>query len=272
MHQPFELIVRLTLQAPLISSGGGDATRGLNRIFYRNADRQFALQGSHLKGKLREAMQELLAGDAISGVGLTELFGHENSAGHYLPEYATLRFSDFILQSNPSAPASQSQTRVSIDAQTGTSKENFLQVLENIASVGASTEWEGKISFFAVDARQAKNLADKLTSGLKWITAVGAIKGSGYGRLEKVETQLLSSALRHTVPAKTIVQRELTLIFTFDDDLLIGGVKKAVNYLESQYVIPGAVIKGSLARFLNELCGNKALTAAIDHNNKAVHP
>jgi len=274
MHKSFELTVRLTLQAPLISSGGGDATRGLNRIFYRNADGQFALQGSHLKGKLREAMQELLAGGAIAGVNLIELFGNENRAGHYFPEYAALRFSDFILQSNPAVPASQSLTRVSIDTQTGTSRENFLQMTENIASVGASTEWEGKISFFAVDTDQAKKLAGIILLGLKWITAVGAVKGSGYGRLENVmQVSLAPCQPRHTFPSKPVSQRDLTLIFTFDDDLLIGGVKKkkAVNYLESQYVIPGAVIKGALARFLNELCGNTVLTAGIDGSNAEVH-
>ena len=274
MHQPFELTVRLTLQAPLISSGGGDATRGLNRIFYRNADRQFALQGSHLKGKLREALQELRMGGAIDGVDLAELFGNENRAGNYLPEYAALRFSDFILQSNSSAPECQRLTRVSIDTQTGTSKENFLQMTENIASVGASTEWEGKISFFAVEANQAKKLADIILLGLKWVTAVGAVKGSGYGRLENVaQVSLAPCKPRHTFPTKPVSQRDLTLIFTFDDDLLIGGVKKkkAVNYLESQYVIPDAVIKGALARFLNELCGNKVLTAGIDLSNATVH-
>jgi hypothetical protein len=274
MYQPFELTMRLTLQAPLISSGGGDATRGLNRIFYRNADRQFALQGSHLKGKLREALQELHAGGAIAGVNLKELFGNENSAGHYLPEYAALRFSDFILQGNPAAPASQSLTRVSIDTQTGTSRESFLQMTENIAGVGASTEWEGKISFFAVEANQAKKLADIILLGLKWVTAVGAVKGSGYGRLENVvQVSLAPCQPRHTFPTKPVSRRDLTLIFTFDDDLLIGGVKKkkAVNYLESQYVIPGAVIKGALARFLNELCGNTVLTAGIDGSNAAVH-
>lgn len=267
MNQSYELQVKLTLKAPLISSGGGDVTRGWNRIFYRNSDGKLALQGSHVKGKLREAINELIQINLVKDVNIDELFGKENGTGQYEPETAALHFTDFLYEGKEII---SKLTKVSINSQTGASKENFLQIIENIVPSGSLTEWNGKVSFFAADDNAAKALAQNLTMGLKWVTAMGGAKGSGYGRLEAVHASLQAAPSTRQIIPVSPVNRDLGLIFEFENDLFVGGITKKTSYAESQQVIPGAVIKGALAKFLNQLCGTKPLTKAIDAQNQLV--
>jgi len=267
MNQSYELQVKLTLKAPLISSGGGDVTRGWNRIFYRNSDGKLALQGSHVKGKLREAINELTKMNVVKSVNIDELFGKKNDDGQYLPETASLHFTDFLFEGKELI---SKLTKVSINPQTGASKENFLQIIENIVPSGSLTEWNGKIRFFAADDNAAKSLANNLTLGLKWMTAMGGAKGSGCGRLEEVQAGLQPAQPTRQIPPVLPVNRDLGLIFEFENDLFVGGVTKKTSYAESQQIIPGAVIKGALAKFLNQLCGTKPLAKAIDAQNQLV--
>jgi len=267
MNRSYELKVKLTLKAPLISSGGGDVTRGWNRIFYRNSDGKLALQGSHVKGKLREAINELTKMNIVKSVNVDELFGKENGAGQYLPETAALLFTDFLYAGKEET---SKLTKVSINSQTGASKENFLQVMENIVPSGSLTEWNGKIVFFAADDNAAKSIANNLTLGVKWMTAMGGAKGSGCGRLEEVQAGLQPAQPTEQISAVLPVNRDLGLIFEFENDLFVGGITKKTSYAESQQVIPGAMIKGALAKFLNQLCGINQLANVIDAQNQPV--
>jgi len=280
MNKQYELKVTLTVKAPLISSGGGDVTRGINRIFYRNANDQITLQGSHIKGKLLEAMNELASVNALPDMDLTSLFGagseehdepDELRAEHFIPKRAALHFSDFLLSEGEKPLEDARLTRVSIDKKTGTSKESFLQTLEKLFKPGALVHWEGFITFFAGDRNKADTIADHLALGLKWITGLGGSKGTGYGRLSKVETTLEEWKQPEKSDVSPKAGTEFTLDFQFIDDLLIGGTTKKTNYIESEQVIPGATIKGSFARFLNRLCGVTPDTSAINKENKGVY-
>jgi len=273
MNQQYELTVRLTVKGPIISSGGGDATRGLNRIFSLNALEKPVLRGSHVKGKLRDAMRELsdILPDKI--YDLHTLFGkeqEEDDPDPRLQEKASVKISDFIPEEYPANPSIGRNSRVSIDRITGTSREQHLQMLEKRFESGSSTTWTGTISFFSPDQEAAQELGNQLEIGLKWITALGGTKGTGYGRLEKVSTELSP----HTPFSAVSLDGEgsvYPLCFEFIDDLMIGGQKKPnSNFVESEKIIPGSVIKGSLARFLNMLCGTNPSTEPISQSNSAV--
>jgi hypothetical protein len=284
MNTLYELQVELTVRAPFISGGGGDAARSLNKLFIRRSDGQIAVNGSHIKGKLREALKELKRYEALpENFEIIDSFGPEvsgNSQTDALKIDTTvdyrlkgrLRFSDFAV----SSPSEQSDcsarqrrlTKVRIDSNTGTSKENCLQMIENIFDSGTPIILLGTISFFAGE-EDAASTAGALSIGLKWITALGGSKGSGFGRLEQVRTALWKS--------ESIAERKLSgehsgfsIHFEFLDDLLIGGIKKANYFVESENVIPGSAIKGSFARFLNRLCGTAHDWTAIDLDNKLV--
>lgn len=282
MNNKYELQVRLSVKAPLISSGGGDAVRNLNKIFYQTASGELALQHSHIKGKLREAMLELQRYECFSPpMVILSLFGQGSSkdedtqsypTSDFLPHRARLHFSDFLVADKAlnSRQEQSKLTRVSINSKTGTSKENFLQIIENCFKPGEVVVWYGVISFFS-KAEEAALVAKNLTLGLKWITALGGSKGSGFGRLESVTTEL------HKVDFSLLQKNDISgvfdgisLYFEFIDDLLIGGITLGSNFIESETVIPGGVIKGSFARFLNRLCDTVPDTEAIGLNNQKV--
>lgn len=280
MNKPYQLKVSLTVKAPLISSGGGDVTRGINRIFYRNADGDVAMQGSHIKGKLLEAMQALAHLNAVPDLDIASLFGagsdeHHLKEGlqaeHFIPKRAALHFSDFLLEAADPQLGNGRLTRVSIDRRTGTSKENFLQTVEQLFVPGKPVSWVGTISFFAASPEKAQAISRSLTLGLKWITALGASKGTGYGRLSEVTTSLEEWQPPETVHITADESTAYALHFQFIDDLLIGGTTRKGNYIESDPVIPGAAIKGSFARFLNRLCGANPDTLAISRENAPVY-
>ncbi|NTW88863.1 MAG: hypothetical protein HGB26_07020, partial [Desulfobulbaceae bacterium] len=153
---------------------------------------------------------------------------------------------------------------------TGTSKENFLQIIENCFKTGEIVFWCGVISFFS-QSEEATLIAKYLTLGLKWITALGGSKGSGFGRLESVTTELhktdFSLQQKNDISG---LSDGISLHLEFIDDLLIGGITRGTNFIESETVIPGGVIKGSLGRFLNQLCDTVPDTKAISLGNSNV--
>ena len=273
MNQQYELTVSLTIKGPIISSGGGDAMRGLNRVFSCNAEDKPVLRGSHVKGKLREAMQELSTAILGGHCDLDTLFGKEQQqedAGPRHPQRAEVLLSDFTLTEEPTESRNKRNTRVSIDRRTGTSREQHLQMLQNRFKSGSSTTWNGAISFFSPDDEAAQALGEKIELGLKWITALGGAKGTGYGRLEKVTT-VCSPSPKFTDVSLDGEGSAFALCFEFIDDLLIGGQKKSdSNFVESKNIIPGSTIKGSFARFLNLICGTISATQTIDEHNTAV--
>lgn len=273
MNQQYELTVSLTVKGPLISSGGGDATRGLNRVFSLNAAEQPVLRGSHVKGKLKEAMRELSAVLPDKIYDLHILFGKEQEKEDSNPRHpkrASLQISDFTLAEEPAPPRISCNTRVSMDRKTGTSREQHLQMFENLFDSGSSIKWIGTISFFSSDDKAARELGNQLEIGLKWITALGGTKGTGYGRLEQVSTELTSYSSSPVV-SLAIEGSGIPLCFEFIDDLLIGGQKKPKsNFVESEKIIPGSAVKGSLARFLNMVCGTNPATEPVLQNNNAV--
>lgn len=286
MNTHHELKVELTVRAPFISAGGADGVRGLNKLFIRGSDGKIAVNGSHIKGKLREAIKELIEKHAISeSFGIIDLFGPEkknttktlpdaqgSDASNNYRKKGRLRFSDFIVISTSMQAECQANqkrlTKVRINSTTGTSKEQCLQMVENIFDSGTPVTLSGTISFFA-ETEEANSTAETLVTGLKWITALGGSKGSGFGRLERV-TASVSTSETVSVPALHAEQREFDIHLEFLDDLLIGGIKKASYFVESETVIPGGAIKGSLARFLNRLCGTMPDWMAIDMLNSAV--
>ncbi len=270
MNQHYDLQVSLYLKAPLLSSGGEDAARGLSRRFFRNAQDQLVLPGSHVKGKLKEALRELLPLlKQWSESDLDSWFGKDTEDHPTHVQHVRLHFSDFILGQSQDPRADQHRTHIAINTKTGTSRENFLLTLEALFPSGTLTEWRGTISFFAADQVAAEAMRAKLETGLRWITAMGGIKGSGYGRLEKVTSKLETPKPAPSGLSIDSDQRFYHLIFEFDSDLFVGGVVNKTNYRESQRVIPGAVIKGALAKFINELCG-APVQAPIDQSNVAV--
>jgi hypothetical protein len=278
MNQQYELTVTLSIRGPFITGTGTDAARGLDLIFARDLHGKVLIHSSHVKGKFREAVTSLKAAGKSASLKLLPDFDIEEYLGKEDQKRGKLLFHDFALEDTEDCSLPGRSTRVKIDTQTGTAEENALITVEHLFRTGSLSVWKGTITFFAPDSKTAGQIRDNVLQGFKWITNFGAIKGDGYGRLEKVAVDLLPLTGKPAVQidAPQIEQTKapqsdvVTLCFEFHDNLFIGGIVKRTNYKESQQVIPGAVIKGAFARFLNELCGADE-TAPITEENELVN-
>ena len=268
MNSRFRIEVKLKVRGPFLTSTGTDTSRGIDRVFARNLEDKHVIHGSHIKGKLREALSELAFGNQLPGFDLIHQFGRENADGHYLPERGNLLFGDFALLDD--AEGENTATRTSINKMTGTALEHALQTAEIISKPGASSRWQGEISFFAKDINSAKRLRDALKLGFQWMTNLGAVKGSGYGRMEAVELSE-PNQYSHVPVVKTHIKSEtITLSLDFQSEFFVGSLARGSNYKESEQVIPGAALKGAFARHLNAICGGADLTAPINPQNGEV--
>ncbi len=265
MSTKHEITVRLFVRGPFMTSSGTDAVRGIDRIFSQDHTGQPILNSSHIKGKVREAIVELCE------TGLTEFndFSIDFYFGIEDQERGHLQFGDFELVQCEKSKLDYI-TRISIETKTGAAKESNLQIIENIFAQNAISEWRGTVSFYAENEAERQNILQALQLGFKWITALGGIKGSGFGRLERVQfsdQEVQRKSLADNLPAKP---ESIALAFEFDDDLFIGGITRGSNFKESMRIIPGATIKGSLARHLNAMCDESDWSTPIDLQNRRV--
>jgi hypothetical protein len=216
-------------------------------------------------------MKELTRASPEYTPNLDLLFGRRNDEGYYSPERGILHFNDFQLADGSAASTDVTLTRVSIHTSTGTAKEAFLQCQEKLVQNEYDSVWEGTIDFTAVDDLNPNMVHQYISTGFRWIAGFGADKGVGYGRLKSAEVTL-EQETRKLNP----ILEELSdfkcfhLSIRLIDDLLIGGVRRKTNFIESEHVISGGVLKGALAANLNRCCGVHPYSETISVLNKQV--
>jgi len=254
----FKMEVSLKIQAPFLCSTTGPRSWGIDLSFNRNHEGELSIPKSHIKGKLKEAWRELQKTEAFS-IDINHWLGKSSGddAGNYTPHRGLMIFSDFICSDKQDF----SQThRICIEKTSGTAGEGALITVEPPHLSGKITKWSGEIAFPAVDQTEGERVKKHIITGLKWITALGAEKGVGYGRLMEVECESFchkESSAHVIIPADAI-----GLAITMLDPLMIGGVRIKDNYLKSETILTGSVIKGTIAQSIRRrlnLKGNQEI-------------
>ena len=241
----FKMEVSLKIQSPFLCSATGPKSWGIDLSFNRNHKGELSIPKSHIKGKLKEAWSELQKTGALSSVDINHWLGKGSGddAGNYAPHRGLIIFSDFICLDKQDFSRTH---RIRIEKTSGTAGEGALITAEVAHLSGKRTKWSGKITFPAADQTEGERLKEHILTGLRWITALGAEKGIGYGRLMEVACEHFDreESKAHVIsPADTI-----GLAITMLDPLMIGGVRIKDNYLTSETILTGAVIKGALAQ------------------------
>ncbi len=257
-YQGIELEVTLTIEGPFLCTATGTSQWGIDATFTRDFNDEVVIMASHIKGKLRESWRELQSVES-SGfcLDLDHLLGKENSDGYFEPERGSLQISRFKLSGDE--PQKRAYHRIRVESESGTADEGALLTFETPFGSGETTEWTGTISFTAETA-EIENLINQIKQGLRWITALGANKGIGFGRLHKVEVKEISRKnIGKPIIGNSAKNRTaLGLVISPVEPLLIGGIKRKSNYLESETNISGAVQKGALAACINRKLGRPA--------------
>lgn len=273
-----KLPVTLTLAGPIFTAGSTFSEWGLDAAFYRDWRRQYAIPGSHIRGKLREALETMLSIKPDASLPTEYWFGHkcdddQGAAAAYKPRRGQLKVTDFSFKPGASMPANanRTKTRIRIDPERLTVSPGALFVCELPFASGGEFDWEGSLEFFA-----ASDGSDKLMTQVKrafhLITAIGADKTIGAGRLLKVsfgKPEKIKLSARNAKP-QTQTPKGLDLSIQPLEPLLIGGIRRTENVFESEKVIPGTVIKGALAVGLNRIAGNPDLNDDISESNESV--
>ena len=240
----FKMEISIKIQAPFLCSATGTRSWGIDLSFNRNHEGELSIPKSHIKGKLKEAWRELQKTGAFS-VDINHWLGKSSGddAGDYTPHRGLIIFSDFICLDKQDF----SQThRICIEKTSGTAGEGALITAETPHLSGKITKWNGEIAFPAADQTEGERVREHILTGLKWITALGAEKGVGYGRLMEVECESFchKESSTHIIRPADAIGLAITML----DPLMIGGVRIKDNYLKSETILTGAVIKGALAQ------------------------
>lgn len=256
-----EFSVSLGMVSPFLFRGLPGKLMGLDATTLRDEQGRAIIPADQIRGVLRDAFEDLAAaGAGLSSVEMDALFGmasktkeDSDSLGDNLPIRTNLIISDFVDEAQ--RERGLETTRIEIDDVMGAVESAKMQVLELVAPVGTEVMFRGRIVAF-LPAQKASLFKDLLHKALLLVRRMGMAKSSGFGRIVKVDVQLIANkqfVLKSAVKlGKALGVRRYSVIF--DRPLLANARRIADNAIEGGDIIPGAVLKGALARRL-ELAG-----------------
>ena len=273
MNGYYEITVTLKILGPFLTTAVNPHAYGIDQSFFRNEAGQLTIPASHLKGKLRMALEELTnVWENINQQDIERWFGQPSGeeTGNYDPRPGKLRFSDLIaLKEGQDAR----RTRVTIHPLTRTAAENLLRTVEDPFASGEVVTFSGKIHFATPDIQEAEQIARALRAALLWLPNLGAEKGIGFGRLRRVQVSDPKPVSPVQKPLAFQTGDELHFRLTPHEPILAGGVKnRRSNFVESRLELPGGLIKGALATALNEAFGVEPISQKIDPEQAERYP
>lgn len=259
------LRVTLSLESPILTRESGPANFGFDAAMARDAEGCFILPRTLVKGRLREALAELI--DAAPGrftCDVNELFGDDT--GHAVdgegvnnaPHRGRLELTDFKCTPEPEAAGAAARHRIRMDRNLGSAAKGALLVMENPFGSGASVAFEGILTFPAHSAKGAEDLAWQLERGLRWMTQLGAGRTVGFGRLRGVTVRLeLGTKETSAGPVRNSGPETLALSIRPRAPFCFSKHKIGGNLFESFGYLPGNGLKGSMAETWAALLGKR---------------
>lgn len=267
--------VVLAITAPFATRSNAPGSFGIDLPLARTADGRRMLPGTHVIGKIAQAMRDLVAllgtpeGDGFA-VDLKELFaaraqvaameladGREPRRG--------LSASDFILDTAVSA--GRTRTRIARDTATATVADGMLQVIEQPFAPGAPLEFRGELRVFGkLDAERRA----RLTRVIGFIPQFGGLRTVGFGVTTGVQMLPdvlpgagleVAAVLPAAVAASMPKRRRFLMRLAFRDPFCAGEAHNTANTYTSAGYVPGGVIKGAVAR---QLLAFHGLTGFLD--------
>jgi len=238
--------VAVTLEAPFLMRGIEGLGFGVDAAQLRDAHGRAVIPGDQLRGLLRQAVRDLTGAGSSFEI---DVFGPpaKDQQGSTAETRGHLVVGDL----SAACPATEEiLPRVAIDGETGSAKSGHLVMVEAVAPIGRPVVFTGELVVL-VEQGQAQSAVDKLTAALGLIPSIGAFQTAGFGRV--VETVLDPVGQPEGLLPTPIRQRHgqrFAWSFGFDRPLLVAADKLEANVLAGTEVVPGAALKGALARRL----------------------
>lgn len=259
--------VTLEIAAPYMSKASEPGSFGLDTTLMRDSKDRLILPGSHVVGKLVQAVKDLagLLGGTAEGDGyqrdLKELFAdgvQDINAEHVSgrEDRRNIFASDFVLETAEASAATR--TRIARENATLTVAEGMLQVLEQPFHTGAALRFVGELRF----ARKPdEKRVHRITKALNYVSQFGGLRTIGFGVNQGAllsEPAKSRSSFAAKGPEKT-----LQLVLNFNDLFCTGEARNDPNTYTSATYVPGGAIKGALAR---QILSAHGLTGYLDDN------
>ncbi len=247
-----ELRLTLHLLGPFLTQSSSIGAYGVDAPIARNGGRCY-LPGTLVKGKLREAWQQLITGNK-----------KETGNANWSPQRARLRFSDLIENRDRDFRASY---RICIDSDRGSVAKGAYLVMETPHLSGEPIEFTGTVTLLAKDAEELKAIAHYVTAGLKWIASYGSERSIGFGRVDAVAVEIVRQTAIAPVAASAGNQVRFGLEIKPQSPFCLGRKRVSDNLFESETFISGGVIKGCVATTWLSLLGHqrsKPIVSGLD--------
>jgi RAMP superfamily len=293
------LRVQLTLVGPILTQSTSAGRMGLDAVMARTAVGRPYLPYSQVRGKLRQALEELADRNgrpeqqAIADL-VPFWFGPRRVRSDADHERGALNFSDFV---HPvPKDDSSTRTRIRIDQDTGAAQEKMMMVLDSPFQVGETASFVGEIRCFCGSIKEAENTVKFVLAGLRWIRQIGAERTIGFGRVQSVEpldltiTELeaqpksaqadiqkcFDAACGTTSPPQKVSYHWCSTVTTPAQTtrfllrlrpkgpFCLGGVRRGDNLFDSEEIIPGGAILGTLATMWRQTSGLSATQHQVE--------
>ncbi len=242
--------IKLTLEAPILTRAT-EAVPGLSDAAARDHRGRFYLAGSLIKGCLRESLEEICQGIGINKLEIDQWLGAASAdSTNNAPDRGQLHFSDFITTETAD---SQVAIRIRMDSTRGAVDQGALAFLELPFAPGRKIIFSGTIRTAATDHEEQQWLQKIISSGLRWIPALGGQQGIGFGRLLSVDIKACPRCL--PVPATTPCPDFMYLSLVPGAPFCLARHTPLTNRFEADEIISGAVLKGVIAHTLNRIAG-----------------
>ena len=256
------LDVEISLKGPLLTQDSSPGELGLDMVVARHNDEEKTpyLPGTLIAGKLRQALEEL---DSLTGEDRPDWFKPKLSqwlgerSKNDFPKRKQLYISDFNLTSDSMGNLDDSliRDRTTVNDDTGAVEEHHILMMENPFVSGENYSFSGEIHFFA-PKDTVNSILKHLKTGFNWFTHLGAMKSTGFGQIEHVEF-LKEDKLDIQLSVNTTTQqsKKIGLVITPKFPFCLSGRPVSNNLFESESIISGNAIIGTIANTLSHLCG-----------------
>ncbi len=268
-----QLKISLTVRGPFLTQSSAPLDYGIDAALARNKDNTPYLPGTLLTGKLREAWLELAElGDKKCQPNITGWLGDKSDPSHdpllgslensVLPKPKRLYINDLLL--TDTTEKKEVNYRIRLDSKRGSVEKGAYLVTERPFAPGDEITFQGTARFLARDETEANELTRQLKIGLKWLTQLGADRTVGFGELigVHIEPDTATQSVQPTEPLPVSDTYDLMIHpespFCISEHHIAGN-----NLFRSSSVIPGGVIKGTLARLWKTLLGREN-TISVD--------
>jgi len=251
------LSVTLKFKGPILTHSTAAGAPGIDSAMAQNLAKEYYLPGTLVKGRLRQAWEELMAPGSAFAPRIDEWLGKkagntEDPEAAVDPSRGKLFFDDFIDASERDA---ERIYRIRIDDERGAVSKGAYQVIEAPYASGQEVKFTGTIHFFASAQAEADNIHRCVVRGLRWIGSMGANRTIGFGRLIGVEVCHEQEDFKPAIVEAVGNATWLDLRITPRKEFCIAKIQSNPNLFESDTVIPGGAIKGCIVTTWRTLLG-----------------